>query len=287
MGAVRVINEDSQFFGEIASAGAKLVVVDFTATWCGPCQRIAPVFEQLSVKYPNAVFLKVDVDKCADTAAMQGVSAMPTFIFYRNQTKLGLCQGADPVGLESKIQQFYGSGDSEDSESPVSGHMDLTANICKTKCECLNESDEHNLQQCLSADDGYLESDCDEQLIISIAFLQAVKVHSLKIKAPKDKGPKNIRLYINQPRTIDFDMADSNTSVQDLTLSAEDLEEGNPIPLRYVKFQYVQNLQIFVKDNQSGSETTRIDHLAVFGSPVLITNMGDFKRVIGKKGESH
>ncbi|CAL7933056.1 unnamed protein product [Xylocopa violacea] len=287
MGAVRVINEDSQFFVEIASAGAKLVVVDFTATWCGPCQRIAPVFEQLSVKYPNAVFLKVDVDKCADTAAMQGVSAMPTFIFYRNQTKLGLCQGADPVGLESKIQQFYGTGDSEDSESPVSGHMDLTTYICKTKCECLNESDEYNLQQCLSADEGYLESDCDEQLILSIAFLQAVKVHSLKIKAPKDKGPKNIRLYINQPRTIDFDMADSNTSVQDLTLSAEDIEEGNPVPLRYVKFQYVQNLQIFVKDNQSGSETTRIDHLAIFGSPVLITNMGDFKRVIGKKGESH
>ncbi|CAL7933057.1 unnamed protein product [Xylocopa violacea] len=256
-------------------------------TVCGPCQRIAPVFEQLSVKYPNAVFLKVDVDKCADTAAMQGVSAMPTFIFYRNQTKLGLCQGADPVGLESKIQQFYGTGDSEDSESPVSGHMDLTTYICKTKCECLNESDEYNLQQCLSADEGYLESDCDEQLILSIAFLQAVKVHSLKIKAPKDKGPKNIRLYINQPRTIDFDMADSNTSVQDLTLSAEDIEEGNPVPLRYVKFQYVQNLQIFVKDNQSGSETTRIDHLAIFGSPVLITNMGDFKRVIGKKGESH
>lgn len=48
---------------------------------------------------------------------------MPTFIFYRNQAKLGLCQGADPIGLESKIQQFYNSGDSEDSDSPVSGHV--------------------------------------------------------------------------------------------------------------------------------------------------------------------
>ncbi|XP_017881940.1 thioredoxin-like protein 1 [Ceratina calcarata] len=286
MGAVRVINDDSQFYGEMASAGAKLVVVDFTATWCGPCQRIAPVFEQLSVKYPNAVFLKVDVDKCADTAAMQGVSAMPTFIFYRNQAKLGLCQGADPAGLESKIQQFYGSGEADDSDSPVSGHMDLTPYITKSTCECLNESDEHNLQHCLNPDEGYLESDCDEQLIISISFSQAVKVHSLKIKA-KENGPKNIKLYINQPRTIDFDMADSNTSVQDLTLTKEDVAEGNPVSLRYVKFQYVQNLQIFVKDNQSGSETTRIDYLAMFGSPVLTTNMGDFKRVIGKKGESH
>lgn len=95
--------------------------------------------------------------------------------------------------------------------------MDLNTFITKGQCECLNESDEHNFVQCLSADDGYLESDCDEQLILSLAFSQAVKVHSLKIKAPKDTGPKNLKLFINQPRTIDFDMADSNTSVQDLT----------------------------------------------------------------------
>jgi hypothetical protein len=54
------------------------------------------------------------------------------------------------------------------------------------------------------------------QLIISIAFNQAVKIHSLKVKAPADKGPKTIRIFINQPRTLDFDLADSYTSVQDL-----------------------------------------------------------------------
>lgn len=90
---------------------------------CGPCQRIAPVFDQLSSKYANAVFLKVDVDKCAETAAGQGVSAMPTFIFYRNRTKLDLCQGADPAGLESRIQRYYGSGDGDSSEGSVAGHV--------------------------------------------------------------------------------------------------------------------------------------------------------------------
>lgn len=48
---------------------------------------------------------------------------MPTFIFYRNRTKLGFCQGADPAGLESKIQQYYGNGDTEDSEGSVTGHV--------------------------------------------------------------------------------------------------------------------------------------------------------------------
>lgn len=63
--------------------------------------------------------------------------------------------------------------------------------------------------------------------------------------------------------------------------------EGNPINLRYVKFQNVQNIQIFIKDNQSGGEVTQIDHLCFIGSPINTTNMGDFKRITGKKGESH
>lgn len=52
---------------------------------CGPCQGIAPHFEQFPKKYPQVIFLKVDVDKCQETAVSQGVKAMPTFVFYRNK----------------------------------------------------------------------------------------------------------------------------------------------------------------------------------------------------------
>lgn len=69
-------------------------------------------------------------------------------------------------------------------------------------------------------------------------------------------------------------------------LTPNDLE-GNPVPLKFVKFQNVQNIQLFIKDNQSGGEVTQIDHLAFYGSPISTTNMGEFKRVAGKKGESH
>ncbi|XP_035910697.1 thioredoxin-like protein 1 [Anopheles stephensi] len=285
--AVKAINDEGHFQAELSAAGGKLVVVDFTATWCGPCRNIAPLFEQLPGKYPKAVFLKVDVDKCADTAATQGVSAMPTFIFYRARTKIDRLQGADINGLEAKIQKHYAASADESGEDYGQGMLDLNTFIQKNQCECLNEADDHPWTNALTATGGHLASDCDEQLIVSITFNQVVKLHSLKIKAPPTHGPKNIKLFINQPRTLDFDMADSYVSVQDLEVDPKDLETGNPIKLRFVKFQNVQNIQLFVKDNQSGGETTIIDHLAFIGQPIATTKMDDFQRVAGKKGESH
>uniref|UniRef100_U5EV95 Putative thioredoxin-like protein n=1 Tax=Corethrella appendiculata TaxID=1370023 RepID=U5EV95_9DIPT len=285
--SVKTINDEAHFQAELSSSSGKLVVVDFTATWCGPCRNIAPLFEQLPSKYPKAVFLKVDVDKCAETASSQGVSAMPTFIFYRNRTKIDRLQGADINGLEAKIRTHYASSEDESGEDYGQGLMELSTFIQKNQCECLNESDSHPFTQALTpGSSGHLESDCDEQLIISITFNQSVKISALKIKAPEQYGPKNLKLFINQPRTLDFDQAESNTSVQDLTVERKDLD-GTPIKLRYVKFQNVQNIQIFVKDNQSGGEKTIIDYITFIGSPIITTKMDDFQRVAGKKGESH
>lgn len=282
-----VIPEDSRFQIELSNAGSKLVVVDFMASWCAPCHRIAPAFDDLSRRYPNAVFLKVDVEVCPETASAQGVTAMPTFIFYRNKTMLGQVKGTDVAALEAKIKELGGGEGDESSESGVQGHVDLVSFICKSACECLNDADDHPFSNSLTSGGGYLESDCDEQLIMSYGFNQAVKLHSLKISAPEENGPKTLKLFINQPRTLDFDQADSSEPVQILELKPEDLSGENPVLLRYVKFQNVQNLQIFVKDNQTGADTTRIDHLAIIGSTISITNMSEFKRVAGKKGESH
>ncbi|XP_031568357.1 thioredoxin-like protein 1 [Actinia tenebrosa] len=285
---VKTISEDSLFKPELVNAGTKLVVVDFTASWCGPCQRIAPEVEKLSRKYPNVVFLKVDVEVCQETAAKQGVSAMPTFQFFKSQTKVDEMTGADHMMLENKIKQWKGDDGEEGGGCGVKGHVDLHSFINKSGCESLNEDNEHTLADALSKGPAYLQSDCDEQLLFTIAFNQPVKIHSIKLQAPNDgKAPKTIKLFINQTKTLDFDSAEQFTPIQTLELTADDVKDDSIIQLKYVKFQNVQNMTFFVKDNQGDEELTVINYLCIIGSTVDTTNMQDFKRISGKKGESH
>jgi len=283
---VKHIHSDAEFHACLESAGGRLVVTDFFATWCQPCMRIAPIFEQLSNKFPQADFLKVDVDELDNLAASQDVTAMPTFYFFMNKVKVDSLRGGNPTELEEKIKHWVASTGGADTAAPVAGQMDLSLFITKNECECLNESDDHGLKDLFSG--SYLESDCDEQLIIRISFNQSVKIHSIELRGPKSNAPKTVKLFINLPKTLDFSEAMQMEPMQQLDLSEKDVSTEAAINLRFVKFQNVQNIQVFVKDNQGNAETSRIDKLKFFGSPITAsTNMQNFQRVAGKKGEAH
>ena len=61
------------------------VVVDFFATWCGPCRMMAPVIEELAEEYDGKVKIgKLDVDENSDIAARYGVMSIPTIILFKN-----------------------------------------------------------------------------------------------------------------------------------------------------------------------------------------------------------
>ncbi|KAI8084549.1 thioredoxin TrxA [Halteromyces radiatus] len=87
------------------TASDKLVVIDFYATWCGPCKLISPKFEKLVEEYPDVIFAKVDVDEVADVAADVGVRAMPTFMFFKNGNKVDEVVGANLASIVNKIKQ--------------------------------------------------------------------------------------------------------------------------------------------------------------------------------------
>ena len=88
----------------LADAGDKLVVVDFTATWCPPCQMIKPKFKALNQELAGAVvMIAVDVDENAETSESAGITCMPTFQFYKGGAKVDEMQGANYDGLVEKI----------------------------------------------------------------------------------------------------------------------------------------------------------------------------------------
>ena len=100
---VKEISSDAEFNSEIKGPG--LVVVDYFATWCGPCRNIAPFVEELSRKYPQVKFLKVDSDKVQDVCSERRISSLPTFQFFVKGNQVDEIKGADPAKLEGKVNQ--------------------------------------------------------------------------------------------------------------------------------------------------------------------------------------
>ncbi|OAE18646.1 hypothetical protein AXG93_3810s1150 [Marchantia polymorpha subsp. ruderalis] len=105
-GNVIAIHSTAEWNAKLEEAGNKTIVVDFTATWCGPCRHMAPVFVELSKKYPSLVFLKVDVDQVTEVAGLWDVQAMPTFIFIKNKKLVHKIVGANKDELEKKSLAF-------------------------------------------------------------------------------------------------------------------------------------------------------------------------------------
>ena len=84
----------------------KKVVVDFYAEWCGPCKKIAPLFEAMSKQYKDTInFVKVNVDEAEDIANLYDVSSLPTFISFQNKVELKRVSSASPAGLIALIEK--------------------------------------------------------------------------------------------------------------------------------------------------------------------------------------
>ena len=109
MASSNVLNvTDTNFVAEIEQAKG-LSLVDFWAVWCGPCQVIAPVIEQLAEQMAGKVkFAKLDTDTNQNTAVRFNVRSIPTIMFFKDGKHVDTVIGADPrikTILEGKIQQ--------------------------------------------------------------------------------------------------------------------------------------------------------------------------------------
>lgn len=100
--AVTVINKETF---ETTIQSDKLVLVDFFATWCGPCKMLGPVLEELSEELPDdRMIAKLDIDQNVDIARKYGVMSVPTMIVFKKGKALAKMVGLHPK--EDVIELF-------------------------------------------------------------------------------------------------------------------------------------------------------------------------------------
>ena len=104
------INITSQNFEEEVLNSKNPIIIDVYATWCGPCQNIIPIFneleKELNTKYK---FAKINIDEERDLAIKYNISSIPTFLFIKNGTVVGTEVGyMNKEDLLSKIEELLG-----------------------------------------------------------------------------------------------------------------------------------------------------------------------------------
>ena len=95
------INENN--FNTEVLAAKGLVVVDFNADWCGPCQMLAPILEELSNEEPKVKFVAVNVDQNRDLAQQYDVMSIPCVVFFKNGQEVERQQGFLPKSIFQEI----------------------------------------------------------------------------------------------------------------------------------------------------------------------------------------
>lgn len=85
----------AEFDGKVLAASGK-VLVDFFATWCGPCRMVAPILDEIAAERADVQVMKVDIDRSPDLAARYGVRGVPTMVLFENGQPVSQVVGAQP-----------------------------------------------------------------------------------------------------------------------------------------------------------------------------------------------
>jgi thioredoxin 1 len=102
MGAAKTLSLAE--FEAVVKRGKGVSVIDFGATWCGPCQALAPAYEKLATEYAGkAALYKVDVDAEGDLAAAFDVMSVPTVVFLKDGSKVAEIKGNYPDRIKTQL----------------------------------------------------------------------------------------------------------------------------------------------------------------------------------------
>lgn len=145
----------------------------------------------------------------------------------------------------------------------------------------------------------WIESDTDEQLMLFVPFHSSPKLQSLQITSlpPTSSGddddasvmrPRTLKLFANKTRIVGFEDADDDEATQQIELGPDDWDAATGtarIELRYVKWQRISSLTIYMMDGDGDGERVRIDRLRFFGEPGEAREKGKLEKIGDETGE--
>ncbi|KAI0914766.1 thioredoxin [Ustulina deusta] len=148
-----------------------------------------------------------------------------------------------------------------------------------------------------SDEKDWVESDTDEQLLLFTPFNSAAKLHTLQLTSlpPTDSDddeetpmrPRTIKLFTNRPHNLGFDEADDIDPTQTIEIGEADWNSNGTanLPLRFVRFQNITSLVIFVVDGDGDGEKVRLDRVRLIGESGEKREMGKLEKIGDEPGE--
>lgn len=150
--------------------------------------------------------------------------------------------------------------------------------IDMAKVECLNQCEAHPVQHALEDGDNFLSSDVDPDLLVKVEFRQPVKLSHITIQGTgqDESYPQELKIFQGKP-DIGFEAKD-DAATQEMVLDPASVAEGTKQETRFVKFQCVQTLQLFLTNDQ---DQTQVKRIRFYGSPAAKSDMKEWKPLKG------
>jgi len=243
-----IIIEDSAHFDKIINnAPEKLYIIDFTATWCSPCQLLTPVFRMLSLQTPTAIFLKVDSDEVDDLITRFEIESFPCVCFLRGSSNLSSVIGKINGGGPKFVIEFVKLFKQTSTEQELIALNNFHSNTFQYRDDNDSSYNNNNNNNNYSMITPVIKNlSCDEIELQSLTLLPLLKCQQYIYLSTREE------LHMNRIQaTLSFDVstheaAQTAPAQSVLTRFQEDVTAyaNNSNSIKIVKMKYLSNQDI-------------------------------------------